>query len=203
MHIPVQEATSEAEKPVEPYVVVERFRSAIPETFQLLNTVVFEYNGRKFLGLGTLEIDAKKHIFNVACLNPMGVKLFELAGNDRTVTTRYAIGVLLQYGDIAAAVSNDIRRIYFNLFPSSTASVWKRRHYIHFSQVWDAGSVEYVFSGPRWDLAEKRYYEDHVIAWQVSYNGYREFKGKRFPQDIVLVNYQYGYRLTVHHKELN
>jgi len=204
IHAPIQGTTSSSAESAAPQAVVERFRLSIPEIFQLLNTVVFEYNGQKFLGLGTLEIDTNKHLFRVACLNPMGVKLFELSGDERTVTTQYAIGALLQYGDIAAAVSTDIRRIYFNLLPSSEASVWKRKYRFHYRQIWDAGFIEYIFSRQQGDLVEKRYYdENHIIAWQISYNGYRDFRGKRFPQDIILVNYQHGYTLTVHHKELN
>ena len=186
----------------DPVAVVERFHSTAPEYFQLLNSVVFEYNGRKFLGIGNLDINTESRTFHVACLNPMGVKLFELSGDDRGVSTPYMLEALAQYGDIGAAVGNDIRRMYFNLIPPREASVWKRKNQFAYWQSEGSGTLEYVFAGANADLVQKRYYEDHVIAWQVSYYEYQEHMGKRYPHGIVLINYQYGYRLTVRLKEI-
>jgi len=200
--VPFRETTAIPMGSVDPAALAGRFHSTVPESFQLLNTVVFEYNDRKFLGIGSVELNAIRHTFHVACLNPMGVKLFELSGDDRGVSTGYILEPLAKYGDIGAAVGGDIRRIYFDLVPSRTASVWKRKYQLTFWQSSGSGTLEYVFAGADADLVMKRYYEDHVIAWQVSYYEYREHMGKRYPQGIVLINYQYGYRLTVRLKEI-
>ena len=183
--------------------IVERFQTGIAGSFQLLNTVVFEYNWRTFTGLGYLDINRSEGVFKVVCLNPMGVKLFELSGDSRSVTNHYTIAALTRYGDVTGTVGNDIRRIYFDLVPSANASIWKQKYRIRFRQSSGSGTLEFVFSGPDGDLIEKNYYGDSGILWRASYYEYREQNGKRFPQGIIFLNYQYGYRLTVRQKELS
>lgn len=200
--LPFQETPLVSLESRDPWTVVEHFQTSIPISFQLLTTVVFEYNGNKFPGIGTIEINTKERAFKVACLNPMGVKLFEISGNDRGITNHYTVAAIAQYGDVSAAVGNDIRRIYFDLIPSPNAPVWKRKYKYIYRQFYGSGYLEYVFAGIDGNLIERTYYEDHLPVWSASYYEYREQKGKQYPQGIVFINYQYGYRLTVRQKEL-
>ena len=187
-----------------PQVLVLRFRARMPDSFQLLNSIVFEYNSRTFAGIGYLAIDRRNSVFSVACLNPMGVKLFELSGDRNSVTDRYTIAALNRFGDITAVVGNDIRRIYFDLVPSTEARVSKGKNTVRFRQPAGGGHVEYVFAGADGDLIEKNYYDDDGIVWRASYYEYREQQdGKRSPLGIVFLHYNYGYRLTVRQKELH
>jgi hypothetical protein len=183
--------------------MVERFQKGIPASFQLLTSVVFEYNSRKFAGIGTVQINSSDGAFKVAGMNPMGVKLFELSGDQHGVTSHYSIADFSRYGDIATAVGNDIRRIYFDLVPGPEASIWKRKYKLIFRQSSGPGSLEYIFAGTWGDLIEKNYYEDSGLVWRISYYEYRDQDGKRWPQGIVFMNYQYGYRLTIRQKELH
>ena len=121
---------------------------------------------------------------------------------DQGLTTHFAVAAITQYGDIATAVGNDIRRIYFDKVPSSGAILWRKTFHFIFKQFSGSGFLEYVFSGSDGDLTEKCYYENFQPVWCVSYYEYREQNGKRYPQGIVLVNYQYGYRLIVRQKGL-
>jgi hypothetical protein len=199
--VPFQETARVPLGPEGPRSLVERFQTGLPGSFQLLTSVVFEYNWRKFAAVGYLDINRRDGLFKVACLNPMGVKLFELSGDEKSVTNLYTIAAFNRYGDITTVVGNDIRRIYFDLVPSAEARIWKRKYSVSFRQPSGPGTMEYIFSGPQADLVEKNYYDDSGIAWRVSYYEYRDQNGKRFPQGIVLLNYQYHYRLTVRHKE--
>ncbi len=199
--VPFQETARVPLAQESPQSFVERFRTGIPDSFQLLNTVVFEYNWRKFSGIGYVDINRRDKIFKVVCLNPLGVKLFELSGDQNSVTNLYTIAAFTRYGDIAAVVGNDIRRIYFDLLPSPEARIWKRKYSISFRQPSGPGTLEYVFAGAEGDLIEKNYYHDAGIVWRVSYYEYREQNGMRFPRGILFLNYQYHYRLTVRQKE--
>lgn len=181
---------------------VERFQKGIPASFQLLTSVVFEYNSRKFSGIGTVQINRSNGVFRVAAMNPLGVKLFELSGDQHRVTSHYTIADFSRYGDIATAVGNDIRRIYFNLVPGPEASIWKRRYKLIYREPSSPGFLEYVFAGTDGDLIEKNYYEEDGIVWKASYYEYQDQDGKRWPQGIVFIHYQYGYRLTIRQKEL-
>ena len=185
----------------DPWNVVKRFQDATPQRFQLLNTVVFEYNFRKFSGIGTVQVNSSSGVFHAAGMNPMGVKLFELSGDGSTVTSRYAIEAFTRYGDIATAVGNDIRRIYFDLVPGKEATIRKKKYKLVFRQSTGSGFVEYLFAGAAGDLIEKKYYDDDGIRWRVSYYEYRDQQGKRWPQGVVFINYEHGYRLTVRNKE--
>jgi hypothetical protein len=184
--------------------MAEHFQTSIPDVFQVLSTVVFEYNGRSFGSIGSVEINRSERSFLVAGMNPMGVKLFEISGNERTgATLRYAIADFTKYGDIALAVGSDIKRIYLDLVPGPEAKSWKRKYKLIFRQPWDAGFVEYVFAGSNGDLIEKNYYDSTGLAWRVSYYEYREQQGKRWPQGILMMHFDYGYRLTIRQKEFH
>jgi hypothetical protein len=201
-HVPFQETPLVSLESSEPRSVVEQFQANLPESFKLLNTVVFEYTWQKFLGLGYIDIDRRDSVFKVVCLNPMGVQLFELSGDRNTVVTHNALAPLMQYGDLPTAVGNDIRLIYFDLVPTADAQIWKRKYKITFRQSSGPGFKEYVFAGADRDLVEKNYYENNEIVCRIAYYEYREQSGKRYPQGIILTNYKYGYQLTVRQKEL-
>jgi hypothetical protein len=200
--VPFQETPLVPLESVDPHSVLENFQAGMPVNFQVLNSVVFEYNWRKFLGIGSVDIDRRDSQFKLVCLNPMGVKLFELSGDRNTIVTHFALDALMQYGDLPTAVGNDIRRIYFDMVPSATAQISRGKYRISFRQPAGSGEMEYVFAGKDRDLVEKSYYENDDLVWRVSYYEYREQNGKHYPQGIVLVNYQYGYQLTVRQKEL-
>lgn len=201
-HIPFRETPPVSLESVEPARLLEDFKAALPERFQLLNSVVFERSGMSFMGIGYLDINRRENSFRVTCLNPLGVQLFELSGDSATITTHSALPVLMQYGDLPTAVGTDIRRIFFDLVPSGNAQVWRSKHAVSFWQPSGSGRMQFMFAGAGHDLVEKNYYENSEIVWSVSYYEYTELNGKRYPQGIILVNYRYGYTLTVRHKEL-
>jgi hypothetical protein len=202
VRVPFQDTKLVSLESEDPRNMVERFKTSLPASFQLLTTVVFEYNSRKFSGIGTVEINSSDGVFKVAAMNPMGVKLFELSGDQQSVTNRYSIADFSRYGDIATAVGNDIRRIYFDLVPGPEASIWKRKYKLIFRQSSGPGHLEYIFAGTNGDLIEKNYYDEGGIVWRASYYEYRDQDGNRWPQGIVFIHYQYGYRLTIRQKEL-
>jgi len=199
--VPFQKTTLVALESADERNILERFKARMPDSFQLLTTVVFEYNSRKFSSIGTVQINRLDGVFKVAGMNPMGVKLFELSGDQNSVTSHYAITDFSRYGDIATAVGNDIRRMYFDLVPGPEARTWKRKYTQIFRQPSGAGFLEYVFAGRGGELIEKRYYEEDGIVWKASYYEYRDQDGKRWPQGIVFIHYSYGYRLIVRQKE--
>jgi hypothetical protein len=200
--VPFRDAVRVPIDSVDPQNMVDRFRASMPDSFELLNTVVFEYNGRSINAIGTVRINRAERAFTVACMNPMGIKLFEVSGDRNSLTSTFSIADVSTFRDLASTVANDIRRIYFDLLPGPKAWVWKRTYTQAFRQSFGSGMLEYVFAGVPGDLIEKRYYEENGIVWKVSYYEYRDQDGKRWPQGIVYVNYRYGYRLLVKQKEL-
>jgi len=56
----------------EPRTIAEHFRTRTPDSFQLLTTVVFEYNSRTVSGIGTVQIKSAESVFRIAAMNPWG-----------------------------------------------------------------------------------------------------------------------------------
>jgi hypothetical protein len=186
----------------DPQAAVERFKMNSPESFQLLNTIVFQYNWMKFSGLGYIRVNTPKKTFAVVCINHMGVKLFELSGDEKGTATIFALEEFTRKGDLPAVVGEDIKRIYFDQTPSSEAAIVKEKTRIIFRQPSGAGITEYIFAGAEVNLTEKSYYEDDALVWRVSYYEYQSDEGKLYPRGIILKNYKYGYGFMVKLKEI-
>ncbi|MBI5056063.1 MAG: DUF3261 domain-containing protein [Nitrospirae bacterium] len=200
--IPFQKASEVPMESADPWALVEEFRGHSPENFMLINSIVFDYNWNKLSGLGYIKVDAKEKTFTVVCINPMGVKLFELAGDKDRIDSHFAMEQFTKKGNFPRTVGEDIRRIYFDLTPSASAEVKKRKYKVIFDEPLGAGVVEYIFAGEGGHLVEKNYYEDSRLNWRVSYYEYRQKDGKIYPSGIILDNYKYGYGLTIKLKEI-
>lgn len=186
----------------DPQMIVERFGNGTPDSFQLVSTIVFEYTWFTFSGIGYLDVSAKDRSYKVACMNHMGVKLFEVSGNREGVLSQSAIGPLADKGDIGRAVGDDIMRVYFDLVPTGQARIAQKKDRLVFRQPSDEGALEYVFAGEPTVLRTKTYYEDNRAVWRIAYYDYQLKDGKQFPMGIVLKNYKHGYRLIVRQKEI-
>lgn len=187
---------------VDPDMAVKRFSAAIPESFQLLNTIVFDYHGRQLSGIGYIGVQQKEQAFTVVCMNQVGIKLFEITGAGNDINANFVIDEFKKKGNFAAAVGNDIKHIYFDLIPSPQAEMQKKRYDISFRQPSGRGILEFVFAGKMCALTSKTYYEDGSPVYRISYYEYRYDNGKLYPGGIVLENFKYGYSLIARLKEI-
>lgn len=187
---------------VDPQSARKEFESISPERFQIINTIVFKYKWRSFSALGYLDVDRGLKTFSVSCLNPMGIKLFELSGDKDVVRTNYVLKELLRKGDLPQVAGDDIRRIYFGNVPSGEAKAQKEKRRVIFSESSGSGVIKYIFAGSPTMLVEKKYYEKNHLIWSVSYYEYRQERGKYYPSGIMLKNSHFGYSLIVRLKEV-
>ncbi len=187
---------------IDPQLVRQEFASVLPQKLQVINTIVFQYKWQSFSALGYTDVNRDKKIFAVSCLNPVGIKLFELSGDSNTVKPGYVLKELLKRGDLPRVVGEDIRRIYFDTVPLPEAKVEKQRYKIIFSRPHGAGLMKYVFAGSQKLLIEKSYYEKKHCLWRVFYNEYRLDHGKFYPSVILLKNYRFDYNLIIRLKEI-
>ena len=200
--IPFQKTPYVPLESVDPLTAVEQFKKHSPEDFQLLNTIFFQYNWIKFSGIGYIHVNTTERTYTVVCINHMGVKLFEITGNNNGVISSFALEEFKKKGDFATVVGEDIKRIFFDLIPSSEAKQTNEKLQIIFQQPFGAGVLEHVFAGTDVNLIEKSYYEDNALIWTVSYYEYQQNNGKYYPQGIILKHHVYGYSLTVKLKEI-
>jgi hypothetical protein len=201
--VPFRETALVSLEAADPQAVREKFALALPATFQIVNSVTFEFKGRAFAAIGYTQVDTSRETFTVIGLHPAaGVKLFEISGDTQNADSSFALEAFASRGDIAGAIGGDTRRMYFERLPAAEASVSKERDRILFRQREGEGELEFVFAGSDGVLIRKRYYENGSKIWSVSYYEYRLEDGKLYPDGIVLDHHEYGYRLVVRLREI-
>jgi hypothetical protein len=200
--VPFQKTLDARVAAIDAHAAVEQFKESSPDNFRMLQTITFEYGLLTFSGLGFAEINSTEKAFAVVCMNHMGVKLFEVYGNKDGINAPFVMDELKRGGNIAVAVGEDIKRIYFDLVPAADASIEKEKYRILFRQSSAPGIMEYSFGGIGYSLVEKTYYEENIPVWRVSYYEYQDKNGKLYPGGIVLENYRYSYRLIIRLKEI-
>ena len=187
---------------IDPTAAVNEFRESSPDNFRMLQTITFHYGPMAFSGLGFAEVDTRERTFSVVCMNHMGVKIFEVYGNKEEINAPFVMDELKRGGNVALAVGEDIKRIYYDLVPAVDATVEKEKYRILFRQPSGKGIMEYAFAGIGYRLVEKTYYEDNIAVWRVSYYEYMDDNGKLYPGGIVMDNFRFSYRLIIRLKEI-
>ena len=74
------------------------FATSLPDRFQVMNTIVFQYKWHSFSALGYIDVNRGAKTFAVSCMNPAGIKLFELSGDKDSVKTNFVLKELLRRG---------------------------------------------------------------------------------------------------------
>jgi len=185
-----------------PDTLRQEFASSLAQKLEVINSIVFEYKWQSFWALGYTKLDLENNTFQVSCMNPVGIKLFELTGNRSQIKSTFVLKELLQRGDLPTAVGEDIRRIYFDLLPSAQAKIRKEKYRIIFIQSNGRGVLQYVFAGAQHWLIEKHYFEKNHKLWSVFYYNYLVHQGKLYPAELILKHHRFGYNLVIRLKEV-
>jgi len=200
--IPFQKAGRVPIGKIEPSIVKEQFALMLPEKFRIINSMVFEYKGEAVSFIGYSDVDTLEKTFTVVGLNQIGIKLFELTGNNDKTELKFAIEEFTKRGNFAEAVAGDIKKIYFNRLPEAGTKASREKYEIVFARNENGATIEHVFAGAGNLLVEKRCTVDNIALWSVYYYEYRIENGKLYPAGIVLENHKYDYRLILRLKEI-
>lgn len=183
---------------VEPAAVIEKFEAAVGRRFELLQSVVFSFFGKGFTGLGYLSVDPDTDTYALSCMTPAGISLFEIKGKGDEVEVLFLPPQLEKHRDrIAESMGLDLRRIYFDWSPPKEADVKHKRNQLVFKSKQDGETVEYIFSGTRHLLTEKRFSQGWKTRCIVRYYDYEELDGMLYPRGIILYNKQFHYRMIL------
>ena len=147
--IPFKDINYVALGDVDPEKLRQEFQESLAKKIEVINSIVFQYKWQSFSALGYTRLDLENNTFQVSCMNPVGVKLFELTGSRHEIKATFVLKELLQRGDLPRAVGEDIRRIYFDLAPTQEANIKKEKYRIIFSQPYGQGQMKYIFGGPQ------------------------------------------------------
>ncbi|HRT05023.1 MAG TPA: DUF3261 domain-containing protein [Kiritimatiellia bacterium] len=187
---------------VAPEQVPAAFADRLAPRFEQAQALVFRFYLREIAALGYLSVDRAEGTFAMACLNPVGIKLFELVGTNGEVSARFVAPEIEKYGgELAQAAGTDLMRAYFNWLPPADASCRRSRNRLIFTAADAAGQTEYRYAGRDGFLAEKIRFEGRRVLWKVEYRDYRCGADGWIPTGLVIHNWRYGYRLVVQTKE--
>ena len=169
-----------------------------PVSVWLANSAVFHIRGRAMTGVGYVAVNRPEQSFALACMNPLGIKLFDISATNDVIACTLAIPDIPHKDAFARVVAADIRDIYLDLVPAEQAEARKTRDSIIFAQSADGGRVEHIFAGAEGMLVEKRLGSRRRIR----YYDYMEKDGSYYPKGIVLDNRKYRYRLVLRLKQV-
>ena len=182
----------------DPVAVPARFAARLAPRFEQINAVTFHFKGRTLTALGMAAVDRPARNFTVACMTPLGVKLFDVVCRDGRVESSFVMPELAQRGgDLAQAASADLARAYLDWQPPHGTPYVVKNGRLVFSVPDGVGVTEYRYAGHEGCLAEKIYYEKGRRRWSVAYRDYTSSSGGLVPNGLVIQNKQYGYRLVV------
>ena len=151
--------------------------------------------------LGVLRVNRVAGTFELVGLNHLGVKLFDLSGDRRGTTVRFAIPPLAKQQDVLVAIGEDIRRMYFDLVPGQGAEAQIERTDVKFTQKESGGRLVYLFGGQPGVLLEKRMIGFFGAVWRVRYYRYKSQETSLYPAGIVMDNNQFFYRIIVKNRD--
>jgi hypothetical protein len=179
----------------------EQFAATIPNSFITDDTVIIHAPFHDIAVLSVVRIDRSAGTFELVGLNQLGVQLFAVGGDQKTIVVRFAIPPLDQQHELLVSIAQDVRRMYFDLLPSPDAKVEPRRTYVRFSQRNDAGTLIHEMGGEPAVLLEKRQAGILGTIWRVQYFDYTPVAGGLYPRGIVLDNSRFFYRIVVKNRK--
>ena len=178
------------------------FANALPSTFQRVDTLTFQYGGRRMSAIGITDVDVAAETFKVVGLNPMGIKLFDLSGDMRTINSRFVAPAFSQHKNFAQSIAQDIRRIYFHRIPSPSADVSVGKYQAVYHNKEGHECLSHIFSGEIPRLTSKQLRRNSSTQWKVQYFEYVKINNYIHPGKIYLKNHKYNYHLTIVLKEI-
>ncbi len=188
--------------PLSADAVRDAFAAAQPQRYEALQSVVFLIYGRKLGGIGSLAVNYTDNSFALAAMTHAGMKLFALQGTAHTIESEFALAAFGEKKHLAAAVGEDVRRMYFDIVPPASAETHRRRYSITYIHRSADGRTEYDFAGPRQLLAEKRIYKGWKLVSRIRYSKYREHEGALHAHAVWLHNRTYNYKLLLRIKSV-
>jgi hypothetical protein len=178
-------------------IVEEKKKSSLPESFEIVNSIRFQFKFRSITAIGIAKIDIPNQSFSVVATNPMGMTLFELKSVKGELVHQYVLQDLAKMGDITKAVAQDIQSIFFDLENIELV----KQCYGSEGDVYSIKSGEEIvleyYNGDL--LVKKQDFKDKRLFWTIEYLEYDD----NFPRLIILKHSKYKYTLTLNVKNLN
>ena len=185
-----------------PTAMRESVAHSLADQFTSDDTIVIDAPFHKMAILGVLQVDRPAGTFELVGLNPMGVELFHLSGDNSGTKIRSALPPLMEQQEVLLSIGQDIRRMYFDLVPQDAAAADPRSTFVRFTEKSPDGTIVYEMGGEPTVLLEKRLEGCLGAVWRVRYYRYAAAKDNGlYPRGIVMDNAHYHYRIIVKNRD--
>lgn len=198
-HLPIKDVS-----PLDARSVMDDFQGRLGNKYEVLDSVEFKIGFFSFSSLGVTSIDLVNDHLAVAGVTPVGITLFSVVADKGKVTKSFVMPQFAKRGDVAKAVSGNIRDIYFDLTPKSFMSGFSQGDKLSVKTSIENGiHFEYIFSLKDQVLCEKRLYKNGRIFWRIYYSNWSaDSSGHIHPGNIRFVHRAYRYQLIINTKEV-
>jgi len=176
--------------------------AALPDCYTARQTVVFEFRPHwwwptiRLTALGYTSVNRTADEFAVACLTPLGVKLFDVARTNGQTQARVMLPVPGNSEQMAQAIDDDIAALYLDLTPPPGAKTSQHGDRLTFRREQDGQVVEWTYAASTGRLLRKTTTSQGVRR-ELTFNDYHRVEGIAYPATLTLDNRRYRYRFTV------
>jgi hypothetical protein len=183
--------------------MISRYAAALPVRFDSRQALLFEFRPHWWWpsvhlpAIGYATVDRATGDYAMACLSPLGVKLFDIARSNGQVRCSVPFPAAGDRESARLAMSTDIADLLFDLVPPPDAVATRDGDRLIFCHTTGTQTVEQVFSAVTGRLLTKTRFSDGARVNTICFSGYRDDNGRTYPVQSVLHNHRLGYRLAV------
>jgi hypothetical protein len=189
--------------PGEAHAIPARYQASLPLHFDSRQTLVFAFRPHwwwppvRIAALGYSVVDRPAQEYAIACLSPLGMKLFDLSRSKNEVHARFSIPLPGDPETVEKAIDSDMTDLYFALTPPPDAVVTRQGAGLIFRSSNDHQQLEYVYSLADGQLLSKTRRKGRHKVNTIVFSDYRAAGTKSYPATSVLHNFEHGYTLTL------
>ena len=187
---------------ITPQQIIAKNMLVCPDAYTASSAFTFKKFTSEIFVVGYTEIDAAEKKFRVALMNPMGMKVLEISGDQGVFTTHFIVDRLAEIPDVVGIFGTDIERIYFGYVPPKAAEIIIHEDQVEFIEKEGKVAVHYFFGSSDYVLLKKIFYYGGKKACTIQYFDYQMHNDTQYPHGMMLNNHKNKYRLIVKLKDI-
>lgn len=170
-------------------------------SFQLRQTVLFEFRGARVPMAGLMRLDLTQGQVRLVAMNDLGVKFFDLEVSKGGEQLHYLLPDLAKIPHFAEAVAASVRRVFLTPRPDGSEALDRTASLCQLARPYRGDEVRFTFGGAGTRLLATEVDRDQE-SWRVRYFEYQTAGTTLYPRGIVLDDRLAGYRLTLWQEEV-
>jgi hypothetical protein len=181
--------------------VVERYGNTLPSRFEAMHTVIVAIKPHwwwptiRQATIGCSTVDRTTRSYEVTCLSPLGMKLFNVSCTNGTISGAILLPMKDKQEPMVQAIGSAISRAYLDMTPGPGATAVRRGDDFVMSRSTGNLRTDYTFSGTNAFLTSKEYFDGRKKTMTITYGDYQATTNASFPGRMSLRDHGNGYSL--------